>query len=346
MNVLIYLSIACVLFSCTQRNPQRINSTVTQFPIDEMLTSEVVRVPPIIITPTFMFITGNHLVIQNNKKDTLFDIFSYPDIHYQFSAGTRGKGPKDFPEFLSGPTQIPNGFALFLVDYKKYCEIEIDDNNKELNRIKEQRFQFAENDDIINGLFPLKRDEFIYLSDFEDDMEFKKLNTRTNEIISFSPYPQWVSKESAGGEINISLYLKVSTAKPDGKRFASFYVKFKRWRLFNDNGDLLREVSVDTPPLNTEGTKSLEPYFYYSSYPFPTDKYIYAFCRNVKSGSADKESNELQIWDWNGNPIAVYHLDQYITSFTVDEKAKTLFGVNNNEGSEGKIFKYSLPFLE
>jgi len=346
MRKIIHLALICILVSCTQTLPQNINRTVTQFPIDTMLTSSVVRVPPIIMAPTFMFITGNHLVIQNNKKDTLFDIFSFPGLQYQFSAGTRGKGPEEFPDLdRRYPTITPNGFAVFFIDYKTYCEIGIDDINKTLFRIKEQRFQFDDNDDIINGFMPLKQNEFIYFSDYGNAMEYKKLNTSTTEIVSFCPYPTWAGKEGEAMYAKSSLYLNATTPKPDGKKFAAFFSNFKRWRLFNDNGILLRDVSVEVPPFTVGWPKEEERYIYYH-FPLSTDNYIFIFCLNAQETNPKNVAPELQIWDWNGNPVAVCHLDQWLTCFAVDEKAKTLFGVNNNEGSEGKIFKYSLPFLE
>ena len=335
--------IACLVLSCNSRTKENCEITIKEFPVEEKLMCSIISVPPIILSPGSLFITGNNLIIVSPRKDTVFDIFSFPDFQFLFSAGVKGGGPDDFMRIdRRRPAPTDKGFNLFLMDSKKYRHVEINNKTNSLV-IEDTKYHFEQEDDIVNGFMQLNDSLFIYFGGFTNNTEYKLLNSRTNKIQRFSPYPNRTDKNS--NELNATLYLKGSTGKPDGKLFASFYANFKRWRIFDYNGLLIRDISVAVPPFTTNISTDSDRYTFYDSYPFATDNYIYVFCRNMKQGESRKDNTELQIWDWDGQPVAKYILDKYLTCFTVDEKEKNLYGVNNNEGDEDKIFKYYLPSL-
>jgi hypothetical protein len=335
MNKYSLFSLFIFLFAC--RSEKNITIGVDKFPVEEMLISSVINVPPLVLAPANIFVTGNYFVITTPRKDTIFDIFSYPDFQYQFSAGVKGGGPDDFATMIDRrcPVSTKKGFNVFFVESKKYREIGIDIYNKRLYTIGEHKYTFEATDDIINGFMPLNDSVVIYLGGFIGKTEYKMLNVYTKEILSFGYYPQWVNSE----ENKALIYLKGTTAKPDGKKFASFYAYFKRWRIFDNHGNIEADINVNISPLTTDFS---DRYTYYG-YPFSTDKYIYVCCRNQKFGETQTDNTELQIWNWDGKPVAKYMLDKYIGCFTVDEQQNVLYGANSNEGNEDKIFKYHLP---
>jgi hypothetical protein len=288
-----------------------------------------------------MFITGNYFVIVTPRKDKIFDVFTYPGLDHLFSDGVRGGGPDDFLSIdRRCPAPAKHGFNVFLMDSKKYREVGIDATNKRLYTIREHKYPFLSTADLVNGFMPLNDHEFIFYDAPGSDTEYCLARAGETATVSFSPYPGWSNGNP--GEHDLFAYLKGSTARPDGKRFATFYAYFKRWRVFDSNGTLTHDISVEIPPCKPDSEDPRDKYTYYSS-PFSTDKYIYAFCRNQKGSAPRAEETELQVWDWDGNPVARFTLDKYISCFTVDEQRKTLYGANSDEGNEETIFTYTLP---
>ena len=326
--------------SCHSEKEKNVRIEINKFPLEEKLAALVINVPPFILAPGSLFITGNHFVVVSPRKDILFDIFSYPDFQYQFSSGMKGGGPDDFSLMMDRRCPVPTekGFNVFFTDSKKYREVGIDDKNKRVYTIREYNYNFDNTDAIVNGFMPLNDSIIVYNSGFTGNTEYKLLNTYKKEIVSFSPYPQWTTHMPDENEALI--YLKGSTAKPDGEKFASFYAYFKRWRIFDNKGNLEQEIQVNIPPLTADFSDRKNRYTYYG-YPFSTDKYIYVCCRNQKNGGALGDNTELQIWNWKGKPVAKYILDKYISCFTIDEQKNVLYGLNSDEGNEDKIFSYN-----
>ena len=83
----------------------------------------------------------------------------------------------------------------------------------------------------------------------------------------------------------------------------------------------------------------------YYSIPYSDDKYIYVICYNAKT-SETKKSTELQIWNWNAEPVAVLNLDKGLRQFTVSKEKRRLYAtdpLNDVNKVNSKIFWCDLP---
>ena len=335
--------IILLLSLCISCNEKESTIRITSFPINESLKSDLIQVPPIIWAPTNMFITGNKLIVFQIKKDPVFDIFQLPECQYLFSGGAKGNGPPDFPPDIYTKSFImsPNGFQVFFQGDKSLRNVVVeqdklfrDNSNIDVDRLDINSYP-------VNGFLPINDSLFCYWSEFGSSTEYTMLNTYTNKHFSFSNYPDW-NNANIDKEKLPFLYIKNSIAKPDGERFMSFYAFIKHIRLFSNKGELLKEISVDIEPFNTliedDFDKRQISYF---AYPQATDKYIYAFCKNTNEKT--RKNTELQVWDWNGNPIAKYQLDKELTYFTISEDFKKIYAVNYE--NEDVIYTYELPFF-
>jgi hypothetical protein len=82
---------------------------------------------------------------------------------------------------------------------------------------------------------------------------------------------------------------------------------------------------------------------YYYNYPRASDKYIYVLCKDSKVSDDYGEETKLQIWDWDGNPVANLILDRKIDFFIIYEEEQKIYAINVDEGHEDKIYVYSIP---
>ena len=151
-------------------------------------------------------------------------------------------------------------------------------------------------------------------------------------------YPHW---QEIPKEVPVFLtYLKTCVSHPNGKRFAAFYGRFKRWRLFDESLNMIKDIDVKVEPCQTDAAQNpANQPTYYIGQPYATDKHIYVLCSN-KNTEKDGRS-ELQVWDWDGNALACYTFDRKLSLMAISEKYNKIYGVDNM--IEDKIFVYNLP---
>jgi hypothetical protein len=331
-----------ILFaSCLERQKGEVKITVDKFPVEKELTSDYITVDSVLWSPAKLFISGNHFVVRNSKTDTIFSVFSYPDFEYLFSDGVYGNGPEDFQRIMDRDFQVSSkGFNVFFPGINIYREVEIDDVNRKLKTVKDHKYQLSTGG-IPQKFTQLDDSRFVYINgNSMDDTEFFLFDAARNAVTGSIPYPQWV--EANNGEPNFSIYLTGIVPKPDGNKFASFYCNFKRWQLFDYKGYLIREIDVKIPPVSSGLAAPGEKRMLYYGSEFASDNYIYAVCLNYKPGEPSRKGTELQVWNWEGKPVAKFILDRKFSCFTVSGDS-VLYVADNLEGDEDKIFKYVLP---
>ena len=128
--------------------------------------------------------------------------------------------------------------------------------------------------------------------------------------------------------------------KPDGTKFASFFDKFKMFRIYNNSGVLEKEVIMMInedifDPKRKRGTSMI----YYRVVKV-SNKYIYAMCMNEYSDKLLETNPSIEIWDWDGNPVAKLNMNNPIFTFDVTMDDKKLYCIDRVEID--KIFVYNL----
>lgn len=340
MKKILFFILSLSFLSCGNSEEDII--IVKRIPIKQKLDAIKVRIPPLILSPSNIFITNDKLLLFNARQDTVFNIFNLPDFEYISSLGLRGEGPNDFNNIdrrLFIPTK--KGFKLFFQMQNTLKEVIIEENKLVVDNINNKHFDIEEIP--ANGFLPLNDSLYCYWSGFGKETEYTMLNSNTNETYSFSPYPQWDTLKSAD-EDKMFTYVKNSVVKSDGTMFASFYGYFKRFRIYDYKGNLLKDISVEIPPYNKEIEKKAEDRIVsYYAYPKTVNDYIYVFCKNEEKG--ENNFTELQVWKWNGTPVASYILEEDLSLFTISDKYKKIYAINtSDENNEDVVFVYDLPF--
>jgi hypothetical protein len=291
-----------------------------------------------------MCISGDKLIIFYYKKDTVLDIFQLPECKYLFSAGIRGGGPNDFPGECDVRSfqSTENGFSI-IADYGLLRKFIIDVRKKNIFAVDNKSI----NTDFlalpINGFNTVNDTLSVAFSDLEynEGYEFVQINTKTGKNRFFSLFPDWSSTIWAK-QSKAFAYIKNTVPHPSGTKFASFYGYFKRWRIYDSNTVLLKDIAVNIPPYNINDDFYQRMVYYYS-YPRASDKYIYVLCKDRKADENSDNETKLQVWDWNGNPVANLILDRKTDFFAVYEKERKIYTVNADEEHENKIYVYSIP---
>jgi hypothetical protein len=344
-RVLIYSAIV-LTFACNGNKTVPVEAedvVITGFPAKKELKATIIQTSPVILDPNFMFIMNNQIWIFQPRKDTLFDVFNLPDCSYLCGVGTRGQGPDEFIYPQAQTIQVENNrFIVYDRNVMKTAEMQ----SPKLLRVvkKEKVFDIYP----VNGFAKLNDSLFCMFADFflgiEGDIEFEFLlkNTYSGEEIKFSKYPEYLTTRKYLGDEKCKIYIKSPVANASKGKFATFYNFFKFFRIYsiNETVKLEKEVHVNIEPFGTDNLDNWEKRDVYYGKPFGTEKYIYAPC-----------SNEIQVWDWDGNPVMQYFLDITPCCFAVSEELKKLYVLKwmekeeNEDESIDKIYVYDLVHL-
>jgi hypothetical protein len=323
------IGMSVLLFACNLNVSEK-NMVITTFPEKKEIKTSVIQTAPVILAPDEMFIMNDQIWILQNKKDTLFDVFGLPDCNYLFSTGTKGQGPNEFI-FPIGKT-IQTGEDWFTVlDVNVMKTVTLQTNNS-LQTVKSEKIfdQFP-----VNGFIKLNDSLFCAFADCATgttgNYEYQLKNLSKEGEIKFSKYPNLTGKKFRGDE-RCQIYYKYLVANPSERKFAAFYSFFKFFRIYSYEGTLEKEIQVKTPPFQSGDVENREERELYYGRPFATEKYIYALC----------SANEIQVWDWNGNPIIQYDLDKEFFAFAVSEKYKKVYLVCTEETDLDKIYVLDL----
>lgn len=311
---------------------------VKNFPRSENINMNEVVLPEQLYSLGTMFTTDDYLVVHQSSLDSmLFSYYSLDDLHFVFGGGRRGQGPDDFTLTLYYRyiTVEGNGFGIIDYPFIKHVDIE----GERLKVAKQERINLPGPPNNYS-----KIDENIYCIanvDPRQSYEFVFFDMEGNNPNMISPYPNWANVKE---EPPMFTYGNFVVANSDLKRLIVFYANFRRVRMFDSQGSLLKDISVEFPfklPQYEEGPSKMRTY----SIPYSDDKYIYVICNNAKP-SEKQELTELQIWNWNAEPVAVLYLDKGLRQFTISQEKQRLYAIdplNDDNAISSKIFWCDLP---
>lgn len=321
-NIVALFIISIFVCSCISNNKQLLS-----LPVSVRLQADSIIVPPVILSATRLFIAHDMLVIYEQQKDTMFSFWKLPQCLYEFSAGKKGEGPNEFLQLDRVFVETVNGFKTFELSSNKIKDLKIDfkdDGNGKLELLAVKRLTI---DQIpLNRFTFLSDSSYCFLSNNED-YEYTLLDKKGNSHL-FSPYPNLLYKKS--DEINTFLYNKLLVGKPDGDKFASFYAYIKMMKIYDNEGNVLKELLMEEPTNLDNGDNR---FAYYSTFPYATNDHIYVMTNE------DDSSKVLQVWSWEGIPLSQCILDKSVDAFAVSEKYKRLYAIDNERDNVIYVYK-------
>ena len=192
-----------------------------------------------------------------------------------------------------------------------------------------------------NGFYSLGDSLYLSFGGIMDGKnEFALVNVKSGDVTNVGEYPDWDGITGSDEFIPFIVFLKRCAVHPGKKKFAAFYTKFKRFRIFDSGINLLRDVNVQTDPCKTLFYDDPDKWpVYYLGDPYATKNLIFSLCTYYRT---NKEGNsELHVWDWDGNPIGCYSLGRSLSLMTIDEQRGRVIAMDVHQDST--IYVYDLP---
>ena len=331
---------ALLAFSCAS-STQEI-SQVTSFPVMGKLTASIIPISKPILLPRYIGCLTDYLIVYKEKEEHLFSFFRLDDGTYLNESGTRGQGPDVFNMLDSRSFDTECGHNLFSVmeaGSNLHKNVRYDGNGLSVVNTKAVFAQGISN----NGFYELMDSVYLTLGRIESNNEFCLLNMKTGKLEEKGDYPKWINSDEVLHSPPLFVpYLKVCAVHPDKSKFIVFYMGFKRFRIYDNSLNLLHDVDVQINPCHTAfGEEMQNQPVYYIAQPYATHNHIYVLCANQHTGV---ERYELQVWGWDGQPVACFSLDRKLSMMAISLQYNKIYALDNLVDNE--LYVYDLPKLE
>lgn len=326
---LIFIAIA----SCNSK------SSFTHVVLPELrdFTLDSIEVNPVLLNPISMSANDSLLIVFNWDTDTIFRVFSIPEFTYKGWFGLKGRGPEEF--LICNPSSFRvYSDGIQLVDLTKVFIVDFVNDSVNNNLIVKNRYSIPSSLIPFNNVFMLDDINIYGINSMEDSpSEYDFFNKETKATGSLINFPELDSNVSP--KIRRRIFVNLLEVKPDKSRFVMMYNYYPVLRIFNNDIEVLHEIFIDNLPkqirfksLGTKHSNFFKGIIYYS-YLKVTEKYIYTLFE-LQTGEKVREreyraksigSQELHVFNWEGQPVARIKLNNKILSFAPSPDNKYLF---------------------
>jgi len=217
---------------------------VKSFPRSENIKMNEATLLEPIYSRGSMFTTDDYLVIYQTQVDSMyFRFYSLEDLHFVWGGGQRGRGPNEFVRSPILRSFIPegNGFSCICTPLVKHVSIE----EGQFRVVRQEELQILNNfgannySKIAENVYCVSNIDISQLYEF---VLFDKDGTNPKWV---SPFPNWTNVDEQSQLL--LTYTSTVVANPQLERFIVFYAYFKRVRLFDSKGKMLKDISVEFP---------------------------------------------------------------------------------------------------
>ncbi|WP_209331284.1 BF3164 family lipoprotein [Lunatimonas salinarum] len=335
----ILLPVLVLFFHSCQSNDSS-KKLISEIPDSGSLLSKEITLDSTVLIPAKILVFPDKAVIFDNGKEDLFKVYRLPEFTFLYSFGEIGEGPNEFSYVNENSLQAMDD-NLVVVSGTNLIKIKLENDSSVMGESIEL---FMSNSSPVNGLVMI--DESTYISDIMDakpggpEHQLVHLQ-RGEELTTFGKYPELSNIENNSQLERLYLdYGKRTVVNPKDGRLAAFYFFQNQIKYYNSQGELMQQIEIVMPPKNDLE----EELNMYRVEPFATSTHIYVMYVGKPKREVMKQPEifrpHLEIWDWDGNLLERFTLDQPLTSFAVSEKFQKLYGFSYFK--EDLFFEYDL----
>lgn len=326
MRSLCFLLFSAIVYSCAESS----GFEGIEIPLAERQVAaklEEVKIPPVLFRERKITLSNDYLFTLSATKDTLIRVFDRQTLEYLGGFGIEGGGPDDYKPIASGFQGI--GDDLLHVAGLKV--------NKTLRFKKTPGSSPKFSTEIVeafrvpgelapwNNTFKINDTIYAGTKYFESDKELTTVHTKTSEIGSLIPFPDYAPHISP--EYKHNLYQRMSKYTYAQQKLVTAYIFFPSFRIYDFQTQETKEVHVK-PDFEQLRVSELgdginlnlsDLYTYYRKIE-TSDNYIYALYRiesGPNTGSHVLSNNELHIFDFDGNLVHNMRLEEWMTIFVI-----------------------------
>lgn len=340
MKYLLFLLLVVLCLSCTNKIEKV--EEVASFPLTGDLNATIRPIHIPILLPRYMGALEDYLLVYKEREDHLFAFFDLESGDYIQDAGTRGQGPDEFN--LLDSRSFNTGLQS-----NEFTVMEAGSNQLKRVKYNGEKISVIDSRPIFeqgvsnNGFYALADSTYLTLGCLEKENEYCLFDGKTGEMTEKGNYPNWFERKNKTNTPPLFVpYLKTCVVHPSGNKIAAFYIRFKRYRIYDNELNLLHDVDVKINPCHTNFDDPVQDQpVYYIGQPYATERRIYVLCANLHTGV---DCHELQVWDWDGHPVACFKFDRKLSLMAISPKYGKIYALDNQVDNE--LYIYDLPKLD
>lgn len=314
------------------------------FPELSTLRSEERSLSDFPLLPSKLLAMNDKAIVFDNGETGLFKVYSLPDFGFLYSFGEIGEGPDQLKFVDQNSLQVHNQ-AIVVFTGEEIVKYTLDlTYAEEIQRTKLP---------MLGSLLPINRlvllTDSLFISDIWEvrpggaEHQISDVKGQAS-VVHFGKLPQDASTNRLEQSELYRRYLKSLVVNRESGKMVSFYIHENLIRYYSKEGYLVREVEVDF----FNGRDIDRNDFTFRVEPVATKDFIYVmYIGRSKQEIIDEPMDfrpQIEIWDWDGNLIRRYLLDQPITTFAVSDDYKKLYGISFFK--EDVLFEYDLNPLD
>ncbi len=338
IHQLFILLFTLLLFSCSKEETTP-NKIFDGFEEEQNLNAVEINGIEEIFFPFAIGLYNDFIILCDIENSPHFFVYELPDFKFIGSFGEDGFGPTEInnPLFMgqfiekSGKAFIGtfqgSNRSYRLLDFKKAI------SNKLSN---EDVFTFNIPSDGVEALYVVENNNIFYSSGFSNLGEFSIYNAKnekTNWIKFSNDFDEgYMSSLKQLGLMDLYKSGNVKL-KPDKSLLVKAYTFLPKLSIYTPEGELKFSIiskGFEKPEFNRDTQFFKEGTYYQYGNIFLTDNFIYALNVNCPIGGDCSSSNEIHVFNWEGNPIKRMKLNESLgpaSPFAVDEKSKTIYAI-------------------
>ncbi len=325
MNRIVYLLPALLFMACGMGQKSDPSQMVETFPVEKSLFAGKVTVDEV-FSLSKMMCKGNYLFVSDvRSNENLVYQYLLPGFKCVYKGGSKGQAEDEFqifPVFCNTPANKVYIWGYTMFSIRSFTL----DNVGQLSF--ERKYDLPMSGDIYNDMH-IVRDSILVINEV-NQLAIKKISLNNQQVIREIKFKKdehnepFFCEDTGYMAANDSLIVYAYRYKKQVDIYNIDDMKLKK-RLIGD------EIAPHIVLYDPESTV-------YRNYGiFAGKDYFYVWCPS-KWGA--KKECSIEVYDYSGLPIAKYELDAMLTTFTVDERNRAIYGYSGEVFEDG-FLKYT-----
>ena len=306
------LSLAVPLFSCGDRD-----TAVTAkraFPQEKRI--QAVKCPVgDVMNPSYMIQKGDYLLVRSGQPKKQLFVFTVPDLRFVCATGNQGRGPEEFSTFPTLVESRTDTFYVFGYAHRHLKSLAVDS----AARVHLTECYEIPLHEVFNHMHLIDDSVLLYETVMLPQYAVYKYDLKNRKSIDELK----IERETPESELTFDTSRGYMAANDSVMIYVYLYKNqidiydVKDFRLKR------RIVGVYKPQKPAFRNKEL----YYLGV-IPGDKYFYALFKGERTEKGENRSNTIEVYDYDGNPVALYRFDIPPLYFYPDEKNNCIYATH------------------
>ena len=306
------LSLAVPLFSCGDRD-----TAVTAkraFPQEKRI--QAVKCPVgDVMDPSYMIQKGDYLLVRSGQPKKQLFVFTVPDLRFVCATGNQGRGPEEFSTFPTLVESRTDTFYVFGYAHRHLKSLAVDS----AARVHLTECYEIPLHEVFNHMHLIDDSVLLYETVMLPQYAVYKYDLKNRKSIDELK----IERETPESELTFDTSRGYMAANDSVMIYVYLYKNqidiydVKDFRLKR------RIVGVYKPQKPAFRDKEL----YYLGV-IPGDKYFYALFKGARTEKGENRSNTIEVYDYDGNPVALYRFDIPPLYFYPDEKNNCIYATH------------------